>query len=233
MKILLFSDTHLLKKFDEKKFAFLQRIISQADKVIILGDFWEGSLMTFDEFINSSWNKLFPLLKQKHTVYIYGNHDEETLSDNRVSLFSDVQSVRFTFNEGGKTFVVEHGDKFFDNHLIYQLTYGGPFKQIFMSKSFITLRFIILDDLLTKVFGKKFLNRRLSFNKHIKKVMLNEFKNGQILICGHTHAAEIDLKNNFINTGIIRHGLGQYVLIDDREVILKEEWYSKSSGRVE
>ena len=68
MKILLFSDSHLRIRFEQKKFNFLKRIIYEADKVIILGDFWEGSLETFDRFVNSDWKNLFPLLKEKHTV---------------------------------------------------------------------------------------------------------------------------------------------------------------------
>lgn len=227
MKVLLFSDSHLDKKFDEKKFKFLEKIISEADKVIILGDFWEGSLISFDEFVKSPWNKLFPLLKNKKAVYIYGNHDKKEASDDKVKLFSDSQADKYTFTSDGKTFVAEHGDRFFRNHATYYLTYGGPLKSIFMSKLFITWQFLILEDFLTKTFGTNFLKKRsLRFNKHIKKVMIKDFKNGEILICGHTHATEIDLENNFINTGIVRHGLGQYVIIDDGKVQLKEEWYS-------
>ena len=227
MKILLFSDTHLFKKFDDKKFNFLERIISKSDKVIILGDFWDDSLTTFDEFVKSDWNKLFPLLKNKHTVYVYGNHDRKEFSDEKVSLFSDMQTDKYTFQVEGRIFVAEHGDRFFKKHLTYYLTYGGPLREFFMSKFFITLRFLVFDELLTKLFGKAFLNKRLHYNQYIKKVKIDEFKKGEILICGHTHAAEIDLKNNFINTGLIRHGIGQYLTIDGENISLEEEWYSK------
>nr|MBI5455722.1 metallophosphoesterase family protein [Candidatus Levybacteria bacterium] len=229
MKIIFFSDTHLTNKLEDKKFTFLEKIISQADKVIILGDFWDNSLITFDQFVNSSWNKLFPLLKSKKTVYVYGNHDKKEFSDKRVLLFSDTQTDKYSFKVNEKTFVAEHGDRFFKNNLIYQLTYGGPLKIFFMSKLFITWQFVIFENLLTKAFGTRFLKKKsLRFNGHIKKVIIKEFKNNEILICGHTHAAEIDLKNNFINTGIIRHGLGQFVIIDDGIIYLKEEWYNAS-----
>jgi predicted phosphodiesterase len=228
MKILLFSDTHLFKKFEEKKFKFLKKIISGSDKVIILGDFWDNSLISFDEFIKSDWNNLFPLLKEKHAVYVYGNHDKKEFSDERVSLFSDTQAERYAFEIDGKLFAVEHGDRFFRKHITYYLTYGGPLRAFFMSKLFITWRFLVFDELLTKLFGKAFLNKRLHYNQYIKKVKIDEFKKGEILICGHTHAAEIDLKNNFINTGLVRHGIGQYVIIDGKNISLQEEWYSKS-----
>ena len=226
MKTLLFSDTHLLKKFDEKKFLFLKKIISEADKVIILGDFWDGNLIGFNEFIESDWKKLFPLLKEKHAVYVFGNHDRKEQSDNRVSYFSDEQTDKYTFKVDGKTFVAEHGDRFFKKHITYYLTYGGPLRFFFMSRLFLTWQFLIFEEIMTKFFGKKFLNTRLRFNRYIKKVKIEEFKNGEILICGHTHAAEIDLENNFINTGIIRHGVGQYATIENDKILLMEDAYN-------
>ena len=64
MKILVFSDTHLSSTFEEKKFNLLKEIISRADRVIINGDFWEGYLISFKEFLDSRWKELFPLLKK-------------------------------------------------------------------------------------------------------------------------------------------------------------------------
>jgi predicted phosphodiesterase len=210
----------------------LEKIFSTVDKVIILGDFWDSSLMTFDNFINSDWRLLFPILKQKHAVYVYGNHDKKETADSRVFLFSDTQTTRYKFEEGGKTFITEHGDRFFKNHILFLLTYGGPFKRFFMSRFFIVWQFVIVEDVLTKIFGTKYLaNKGLKFNIHIKKIWQKEAKNGEYLICGHTHAAEMDLKNHFINTGLIRHGLGQYVVIDGEKIEAKEEWYSKPNWR--
>jgi len=62
MNILVFSDTHLYLPFDQKKFNFLKKIISESGQVIINGDFFDGYMNKFDEFCKSSWNKLFPLL---------------------------------------------------------------------------------------------------------------------------------------------------------------------------
>ena len=70
MSIVIFSDTHLYK-FDPKKYNFLKKIISKAEKVIINGDFCEGFLMTFTEFVNSPWNKLFTSLRKKNNIYIW------------------------------------------------------------------------------------------------------------------------------------------------------------------
>lgn len=109
MKTLVISDTHLDLPFDEKKYALLERIISDADRVIINGDFWEGFPLTFDKFYSSSWNKLFPLLKSKKTIYIFRNHDAREYTDtSKLRTFSEIQTDRYTFKENGDTYVFEH-----------------------------------------------------------------------------------------------------------------------------
>ncbi|MBI4226199.1 metallophosphoesterase family protein, partial [Candidatus Roizmanbacteria bacterium] len=113
MKILIFSDSHLTENFEEKKFNFLKKIIQQSDSVIINGDFWDGYRTTFDRFISSDWNKLFPLLKSKKTVYIHGNHDRETYIDQNASLFSDLQTHTYRLQLNGKVFIIEHGHRFY------------------------------------------------------------------------------------------------------------------------
>jgi len=97
MKYIIFSDTHLGKDYEEKRALFLKEVIKDCDKVIIAGDFWEGLQITFDQFINSPWKELFPYLKKKNTVYIYGNHDPKGSCDERVSLFSSKQAQQYTF----------------------------------------------------------------------------------------------------------------------------------------
>ncbi len=53
MKTLIFSDTHLTNKPDPKRMAFLKKIINEADRVIINGDFWDGVFISFDQFLSS------------------------------------------------------------------------------------------------------------------------------------------------------------------------------------
>lgn len=224
MRIIVFSDTHLHKRLDKSKFNFLKKIILKADKVIIAGDFWESTIMSFDEFISSPWKDLFPLLKNKNTVYVYGNHDKKTSSDKRVSLFSILQTEQYTFVENGKTFIVEHGDKL--SSKIAQLKIVQPIRSLFYTKFFIFLIHTKTENLLTILFGKQVLQILFKFyNNKIKKTISKKYKNS-ILICGHTHAAEIDLKHNFVNTGIIRHGFGQYVEINNGKISLKQEKYN-------
>ena len=92
MKILVISDVHLDNAFEKPKYRFLKKIIRRADRVIINGDFWDGYLVKFQQFIQSPWKSLFPLLKSKKTIYIYCNHDKKILSDKHTALFSDIQT---------------------------------------------------------------------------------------------------------------------------------------------
>src|SRR3990167_5228492 len=87
MKVLVFSDSHLDHNFEPKKLSYLKKLVRSVDQVIINGDFWEGYSITFDQFLSSKWNELFPLLKAKKAVYIFGNHDKKVLADKRMRLF--------------------------------------------------------------------------------------------------------------------------------------------------
>lgn len=223
MKILIFSDTHLTTKFKQKKFNFLKRIIQDSDKVIIAGDFWEGKLITFDEFVNSEWNQLFPILKDKQAVYVFGNHDKKSFSDSRTSDFSDKQTQEYIFKEGKNTYIVRHGDT---QKIKYSLIKNVMSITNMSEKFFMKHLHEDLEHIFVKLFGRNML--QLLFKKYntvIKNSERKNLKENTFFICGHTHAAEIDLHNNFINTGIIRHGLGQYVTVEENKINLHEEKY--------
>ncbi len=212
MKYLIFSDSHLTPRFDRRKFIILKEAIEQADRVIINGDFWEGFNTKFDDFVTSEWSTtLFPLLKKKKAVYLYGNHDKKSASDNRTSLFSDAQDYSFTFKSGKHTYRVEHGDR------LIKLP----------DLSFLTLAFLeTVEDILTKVFGKLFLQTVYGrLNKKIKKDTANSLKPNEFLVTGHTHCAEIDLKSRYINDGFIKHRIAQYIFIENGAVTAVSKKY--------
>lgn len=215
MKTLIFSDTHLSLPFDEKKYRFLEKIIKQAERVIINGDFWEGYKISFDQFINSPWSKLFPLLKSKNTVYIYGNHDKKIYTNDNVSLFSDTQIDKYHLKVNGISYLIEHGHHILP--LLDDVLKFKPPRLLVSAVNKVETRFFLR-------FKKRFLKYRYGYQNKIIKRRLKKLD--QYLICGHTHYAEVDMKNGFINTGIIQNGLGQYLLVDDEKICFKEEWYS-------
>jgi len=77
------------------------------------GDFWSCYSSTFDEFLDSDWAGLFPLMLEKKTIYIYGNHDRKEFMDERVNTFSVEQSSIKLLDIRSNTFHIEHGNLFF------------------------------------------------------------------------------------------------------------------------
>lgn len=218
MKILIFSDSHLTDRFEEKKFNFLKKIIGESDRVIINGDFWDGYLTTFNRFIASEWNKLFPLLKTKKTIYIYGNHDRESYIDRNASLFSDLQTYSYRLQLNGTSFLFEHGHRLFptiDEKLPRRLNK-------------VTTK--IVGYILGNISLLQFVLKRA--NNTIKRKIKEELRKNEIYVCGHSHFAEFDLKNQFINIGSIEDGLAKYLLIDEGKTQPKEEWYDLPAGRL-
>lgn len=212
MKILVFSDSHLTDRFEEKKFNYLKKIISETDRVIINGDFWDGQLITFDKFINSDWKKLFPLLKSKKTVYLYGNHDLKSLSDNRTNLFSTAQDHQYKLKINGKTLIIEHGNRILpliDETLI-------PF---WMTK----YTTIVAGFLLTHIPQLQFILKKTG--QALKKGVKDRVKKNEIYICGHSHWPDFDLKNQYINTGYVELGEANYLWIKDGKLIPISERY--------
>ncbi|OGK51246.1 hypothetical protein A2966_03440 [Candidatus Roizmanbacteria bacterium RIFCSPLOWO2_01_FULL_41_22] len=217
MRTLVISDTHLGLSIDEYKYRFLETVIRQSDRVIINGDFWEGFLYGFNQFLDSPWKRLFPLLKKRHTIYIYGNHDRPELMDERTKLFSDLQTHRHKERLNGKSLVFEHGH----NYVSFSQKVDG----IRLPKlvNYLNLIEKVLVRKINFKYAKMFLSR---YNREIKIKTKPFLIENEIFVCGHTHCSETDFRNNFINTGFIKHGLAQYLIIEDHTLTSHEEWYS-------
>lgn len=212
-KILLFSDSHLTPRFNEDSFKKLSTLIKQADRVIINGDFWEGYFFSFDEFVNSQWNQLFPLLKEKKTVYIYGNHDLAKYLDERVNLFADVVTDKFEFSSGGKDFICLHGHQYIES----------PAKHSALMRMKFLLGGLYLGYyLLMKIQRRNFWKVYQFENNRLKKVQKREFPN-KYLVTGHTHLLEHD--EQFINTGSMSFGYFDYTWIENGQIRQYGEMY--------
>lgn len=216
MKVIIFSDTHLEKDFNKRKFSFLKKIIQKADRIIINGDFWEGYTTNFNEFINSPWKKLFPYLKSKKTVYIFGNHDRKKYSDKNVFLFCNKAVNKYSLEINNKVYDFEHGGQWAD---FIDSFFGGETPGWFVKI------YNKVVNMFVMIFRKKFLLVYKIVNEKAKKKALNKSNKNNFLVYGHTHYGEIDLKNNIANTGLIKYGFGQYLLIDDGKLSLHQQWY--------
>ncbi len=205
MKTLIVSDLHLTHVFDKKKAVFLQQLIASCDNVVLNGDFWDGYRTTFEAFLASDWNTLFPLLKEKKTVYLYGNHDKRKFSDGRVSLFSAQQKDSHELVLNNTTYHIEHGHTLYPSlDERYALSRKSLFYINVVSQNI--ERFLV------------FINSPHNFilkqgNKKIKK-KLQSTQFPYWYLCGHVHYAELDSKNMFANSGFIQFGKASYLIID-------------------
>lgn len=219
MKILVFSDSHLTLPFDQKQFRFIEGIVKPVDKVIINGDFWDGYVTKFERFVNSPWKHLFPLLKEKNAVYVFGNHDQERFADARLALFSDVRTERYELPLDGKRYIFEHGHRL--------LPFGdGQDKKLRLSLKRSTRIADNLERVLITKAGARYQRMFRKHNREIQDQLKDELEKNDIYLCGHTHSAEFNIKKQFINSGVIKHGLGQYVLLESKKApVLKQERY--------
>lgn len=210
-KYLIISDTHLSHIFVRSKFLFLQQALDQCDQAIINGDFWEGFLSSFDQFINSPWQDLFPLMKKKEAIYLYGNHDPEERSDERRSYFSVKQGSVTTFRSGGLEFRIEHGHRISpslggNRPLVPRFILGIPPR--------IEAKRVRLPDVFHDY------NQR---NNKIKQWIQAHLPAPEILVCGHSHRAEISLSERFANSGSVKWRRGQYLLVTNGAVELQTQ----------
>lgn len=216
MRTLIISDIHLTHRFDEKKYIFLEKLISSYENIILNGDFWDGFSTTFDRFITSKWSRLFPLLKSKGAIYLYGNHDQKEYSDERVSLFSVSQKENHLIEVGLEKYHIEHGhvlEPGVDDIVPFSRTLLKYLNFITHLTENILVRLGSPQNILMKQANK-------SIKKKLKKQQFTHW-----YLCGHTHIAEFDEKNKFANSGFIQYGKATYLIVDSSGPILKKEWY--------
>lgn len=220
MKILVFSDTHLTEVFDQDLYNYIAKLVKSVDLVIINGDFWDAYLTTFDQFVNSGWSKLFPLLRKKNTVYLFGNHDKKEFADDRIRLFAKKFGYKYHFRSGDKLFEVAHGDKLaptydqipiFKNPNVVRVFYKSLKKAMTnhkTAKSFVTF-----------MEYHRNLGQERTLQKYAKKQKQN---NKRIFhIFGHTHLTKMDIDSRYINTGVFEKNKKGFVIIENGEINFK------------
>ncbi len=207
-KLIIISDTHLTNRFHAPKYEFLKNLVASTEEVILNGDFWDSYFTSFQDFIQSDWKKLFPLLKQKNALYLYGNHDREIDSDSRASLFSTRQTHTHTMRVGPHVFAIEHGNRF-------QRALSE--KMPALRNAVPILRQIVrvensIEWALMNVFGWHHYTKMA--NTRIKRLYKAGRKNNEVLVIGHTHCPEFDLEFGFLNSGKMSSGHATYLTID-------------------
>ena len=217
MKTKVISDIHLTHRFDEKKNAYLEKVISDADFIIINGDFWDYYETTFDKFVKSKYkDTIFPLLKSKNARYHFGNHDMEKWCDERINLFCTSSGYEYKIKAGKYTLHIEHGNRLApsaeERHPWILNRFTGRLATLFWDTTMLILR-------------RNALKMYEHDNTKIKAWIKENFKENEILVCGHVHVPEFNLKQQYINHGMIRSGYGQYLVVDGDKIEFIDEKY--------
>jgi UDP-2,3-diacylglucosamine pyrophosphatase LpxH len=213
MSTLVFSDTHFTQRFQPRQFEALAKLIAASNKVIINGDFWEGLVISFDEFLASEWRKLFPLLKQKATVYVYGNHDEQLFSDSRVYRFCDTVTNEYCLDTPTHKYLFRHGHEFLFPKYFRERHQAHVKRARSLRMRLSNEKNILLQNVGFGLFGPRVLPAVI--NRIPQDVRATIGKPDQLLVCGHTHRPGYMPKTNFVDIGFFNYGWANYLSIND------------------
>lgn len=217
MRTIIFSDTHLTSDFDQAKFKYLENLIQDADRIIINGDFFDGYLTSFSDFLASPWNELLKLLNKKETYYLIGNHDRSARHDPRVKQFAQWSGDRLGLTIDGLQFFFEHGNRIapsFDDRWPW-LTRWKLLTQLSAT----------LEAWGVKLLGRRCLIIYKPRSSLMKRWWRKHPQSEKILVCGHSHYSEYQNNSTYINCGLIRHHLASYILVENGSIKLIKERY--------
>jgi len=178
LKRLVISDTHLGSKFYKEKelYDFLES--EEYDQLILNGDIIEFlKIPTFTE-------KCLEIIKRvdygKEVIYLIGNHDRALEKFAGKCVFGIRFENEYKFEEGGRSFRVEHGDKY-EKGIIH---YRTIMKIISVFQDFLE-RFFNID--VSTWFNNLKINKR-----KIKRLwdIIDLNNDVDVLIIGHTHIPE-------------------------------------------
>lgn len=220
MTTLIFSDVHASHQPNSTQLQRLYRVIEQADRVIINGDFWDGYITTFDKFINSGWQVLFTLLKKRHTIYLVGNHDARQWMDERWQLFADQLLDQYRLKAGKTTFLIEHGHR-------QAYSFGLYYPRLTLLFGWLYPYLDRIEEgghLLTPVY-RKYL-QVIHDDKDLLSYAKVHKKAHQWHIFGHTHLQKQSRESGYLNPGSFRCGVSNWLTIDERgKIVLFSEKY--------
>ena len=207
------SDVHLTSRFDRKKFNYLFNLIKGADQVALVGDWWDSRRCTFDEFLGSPWNNLFPLLLSRNAIYIYGNHDPRERCDGRAEQFSVRQADELDLEFGTFRLHFEHGHRIAPDPI--EKNHPGILKVPGIGHA----DYLFTELIPTSLFGERWINYRGRVCAKQLKAAAEEFAvKGQWLVCGHSHIAELNPAIKYANCGFFGLGRAQYLRVDNYSI---------------
>ncbi len=220
MRTLIFSDTHFSAKFDQRRYDYIAHLINQVDQVIINGDFWDKYLGTFDQFINSPWRGIFPLLRQKQTVYLFGNHDPQASSDDKIKQFCAESGRSYLLTSGEDKFLIEHGDLH-----VPRFDYRYPRLMRFIDRylpwlSRLSLVIVMIPVVQFQLQKPWHVNAQAKLRRHVHQ-LISRAKPGELesqikcFIYGHCHLPLFSPADKICIVGGFLSGSANYLIIED------------------
>jgi hypothetical protein len=188
-------------------------------KVIINGDFWDNWFTTFDQFIQSEWSRLFPLLLSKNTIYIHGQHDPKSACNPKVRQFSQTNLNQYRLTIESLRLELVHGHTLADGRRSVLLNLYTDLIININQKSIRQPIFWLLH--LFEIITIKILGPKFYFNNPFGNKSNQLMKNSPIraakswLICGDSHMPEIDSAQKYANSGCILRGHASYLIIEN------------------
>ena len=178
MKRVVISDTHIGSKFykENELYSFLES--EEYDQLILNGDIIE--FLKIPTFTEGCMRIIKSVDYEKEIIYIIGNHDKALANFSNKEMFGIQFMEEYEFEEHGRKFRVEHGDKY-EKGIVHYRT---------------VMKFIsIFQDFLERYFNVDvstwFNNLKINKRK-IKRLwdIIDLNNDVDVLIVGHTHIPE-------------------------------------------
>lgn len=178
MKRLVISDTHIGSKFyrERELYDFLES--EEYDQLILNGDIIE--FLKIPTFTEGCMEIIKRVDYGKEIIYIIGNHDKALANFAGKEIFGIQFKEEYQFEEGGRKFKIEHGDKY-EKGIVH---YRTAMKIISVFQDFLE-RYFNVD--VSTWFNNLKINKR-----KIKRLwdIIDLNSDVDVLIVGHTHIPE-------------------------------------------
>lgn len=215
MKRIIISDTHIGSKFYREKELYDFLDSEDYDQLILNGDIIE--FLKIPTFTQNCMEIVKKVDYSKEIIYIIGNHDIALAQFSNKEMFGVRFAEEYEFEDGGRKFRIEHGDKY-EKGIVH---YRTVMKIISVFQDFLE-RYFNVD--VSTWFNNLKINKR-----KIKRLwdIIDLNNDVDVLIVGHTHIPEaviwIDENEKiktYVNTGDwVSHAT--YVEINDGVVRLR------------
>ena len=222
MHTLIVSDIHLGSSVSRAR--DLLRILGSEsyERLVLNGDIFDD--LNFTRLTHEHWqllSKLRELSNPKYNIeviWIAGNHDGAALVLSRLIGIS-VRS-EFSFDWNGKRCLAIHGHQF-DNFIT-----RNPIISAIGSWIYLGIQKIDTERQFISRYLKRASKSWLRISEKVARgaVRYGKMKGAQIVFCGHTHKqmAQIVSGVEYYNSGCWTDIPSSYILLDDREIKIKE-----------